>query len=249
MRSSPNSPDFAAKALNILPPGQNGNPFGGPHTADQIPLYDGLTPKFDSVSAADLDAFFKPAPFGLGQPTPERVETPSGHPGLRIERDRFGVPHVFGETRDDVAFGAGWVTAEDRGFLIDLLRKPARLGALDAPGIDPFTFASSFRHVRSKPADRAIPLEPAWAAGGCRPEGTESDRGHPELHRRNQRLQGSERGAVRPLVGERRSRRRRTDIGNARDRRRRRGQAIGAALGAPAATGVGRRRDALERPS
>ena len=142
-------PDFAAKALNILPPGQNGNPFGGPHTTDQIPLYDGLTPKFDSVTAADLDAFFKPAPFGLGQATPERVETP--RPGVRIERDRFGVPHVFGETREDVAFGAGWVTAEDRGFLIDLLRKSARLGALDAPGIDPFGFVSSFRTFDPSP--------------------------------------------------------------------------------------------------
>ncbi|MDX6587970.1 MAG: hypothetical protein QOI31_2443, partial [Solirubrobacterales bacterium] len=148
---SPNPPDFAAKALNILPPGQNGSLFGGLHTADQIPLYDGLTPKFDSVSAADLDAFFKPAPFGLGQATPERVETPSGHPGLRIERDRFGVPHIFGETRADVTFGAGWVTAEDRGFLIDLLRKPARLGALDVPGIDPFAFASSFRTFDPSP--------------------------------------------------------------------------------------------------
>jgi acyl-homoserine lactone acylase PvdQ len=148
---SPNPPDFAAKALNILPPGQYFTLFGGPHTADQVPLYDGLTPKFGSVSAADLDAFFKPAGFGLGQAVPERVETPVGRPGLRIERDSFGVPHIFGESRDDVTFGAGWVTAEDRGFLIDVLRKPARLGALDAPGIDPFATISLLKSFDPTP--------------------------------------------------------------------------------------------------
>ena len=57
------------------------HPFGGPHSTDQIPLYDGLTPKFDNVTAADLPTFFKPNIFGLGGQTPERVETPPGAPG------------------------------------------------------------------------------------------------------------------------------------------------------------------------
>jgi len=40
---------------------------------------------------------FKPNVFGIGQPTPKRTELPPGHPGVRIERDKFEVPHVTGD--------------------------------------------------------------------------------------------------------------------------------------------------------
>ena len=60
-------------------------------------------------------------------------------------RDRWGVPHVYGRTRADVEFGAGWVTAEDRGLLLQLLRPAGRIAALDVPGIDAFSFALSGR--------------------------------------------------------------------------------------------------------
>ena len=47
-----------------------------------------------------------------------------------IYRDSFGVPHVYGTTRANTEFGAGWVTAEDRGLYLQLLRGPgAALGA------------------------------------------------------------------------------------------------------------------------
>ena len=42
--------DFASESHNVLPAG-NGN-FGQPHSTDQIPLYDGLTPLFDQVTPA-----------------------------------------------------------------------------------------------------------------------------------------------------------------------------------------------------
>jgi len=49
--------DVAGTILNVLPPGQFGGlPFNS-HTNDQIPLYDGLTPKFDAVTPADLTLF------------------------------------------------------------------------------------------------------------------------------------------------------------------------------------------------
>jgi acyl-homoserine lactone acylase PvdQ len=63
------------------------------------------------------------------------VERPRA--GVTVRRDAWGVPHIEGRTRADVAFGAGWATAEDRGLLLQLIRGPGRLAALDVPGIDP----------------------------------------------------------------------------------------------------------------
>src|SRR5207249_10136892 len=74
--------DVAGTILNVLPPGQFGGLPFNTHANDQIPLYDGLTPKFDAVTPADLTLFYKAATFGFGSDSPERVETPSGRPGL-----------------------------------------------------------------------------------------------------------------------------------------------------------------------
>ena len=137
--------DVAGTILNVLAPGQFGGLPFNTHTNDQIPLYDGLTPKFDAVTPADLTLFYKAESFGLGGASPERVENPPGRPGLTIQRDRYDVPHISGAARDDVMFGAGWVAAEDRGLLIEVLRGPGRIAALDAPGLDAFSLASSLR--------------------------------------------------------------------------------------------------------
>ena len=36
---------------------------------------------------------------------------PVPHKGVRIFRDRFNVPHIYGKTNDDVTWGAGWALA------------------------------------------------------------------------------------------------------------------------------------------
>ena len=51
--------------------------------------------------------------------------------------------HVTGETREDMAFGAGWVTARDRSLLVELGRGPARAAVADVPGIDAFSLVTS----------------------------------------------------------------------------------------------------------
>src|SRR5204863_8961037 len=127
----------------------------GAHSLDQLKLYDGLTPLAGRVTNGDLFNFFKRAPLGLGGERTVRTERP-GRPGLRILRDRWDVPHVYGRTRADVEFGAGWVTAEDRGFLIELLRGPGRISALDVPGIDAFSLVGSGRVVESSPEAEAF---------------------------------------------------------------------------------------------
>jgi acyl-homoserine lactone acylase PvdQ len=147
--------DLAAVAYNVLPPGQSGSLNFGANATDQLRLYDGLTPLFDRVSPADVSRMFKRAPLGLGSERAVRVErTP--RPGVRIVRDRWGVPHVTGRTRADVEYGAGWVTAEDRGLLMNLLRGPGRISALDVPGIDAFALVGSGRDVVSSPATEAF---------------------------------------------------------------------------------------------
>ena len=53
--------------------------------------------------------------------------TESPRPGVTIVRDKqYGVPHIYGATDDDVEFGAGYAGAEDRLFLMDVLRHTGR---------------------------------------------------------------------------------------------------------------------------
>ncbi len=147
--ASGSTPDFSSpgEAWNILPPGESGSPSPNPNSFNQAILYSNLTPLFDQVTDSDLPNFFKPNIFGLGGETPASVEQP--RPGLRIERDSKGVAHVFGDTRADVMYGAGWVTVTDRDQpgapLMEALRGPGRIAALDVPGIDPFSLVFSGR--------------------------------------------------------------------------------------------------------
>jgi acyl-homoserine lactone acylase PvdQ len=124
----------------ILPPGN----FGGiPFTAnstDQLPLYAGLTPLRDNVTQADIDRFYLPEDF---QPIGQTHEEQTGRPGLQLIYDSFGVPHIYGQTRADVAFGAGWATARDRMLLLQLGREPARVAVADVPNIDAFSLVTS----------------------------------------------------------------------------------------------------------
>ncbi len=137
--------DYAAPAAawSILPPGENGTLTFDRNTTDQEKLYDGLTPLRGAVTQRDLRRFFKPARLGLGADKPRKRERPRA--GVTIVRDSFGVAHVAGKNEVDVAFGAGWVTAADRGLLLQLIRGPARAAALDVPGLDPLALALSGR--------------------------------------------------------------------------------------------------------
>ena len=133
--------DYAAIALNILPPGEAGD--SGPNSTDQMALYDGLTPLWNAVSPSNVHKYFKPETFGL-QGKAQRVED-TGRKGLKIVRDKWDVAHITGKTRADVMYGSGWVTAEDRNLLMQLVRSPSRIAALDVPGLDAFGLALSGR--------------------------------------------------------------------------------------------------------
>ncbi len=128
------------RAFYILPPGNYGGLPTNDDSLDQLALYDGLTPLRGDVTDTDIEEFFLPQDF---EPVGETVEEPTGRPGTTILYDEFGVAHITGVTREDLAFGAGWVTARDRGLLIDFGRGPARAAVADVPGIDAFSLVTS----------------------------------------------------------------------------------------------------------
>ena len=127
---------------NILPPGENGfanlaalaqYEAGGSrpaHEDDQLAMYHGLTTAAPNIQAGQIPDFFKDATFGVRAGGAASSESPE--PGVTIVRDSaYGVPHIYGDTRDELEFGIGWATAEDRLFAIDVLR---HAGAGDLAG-------------------------------------------------------------------------------------------------------------------
>lgn len=128
------------RSYYVLPPGNYGGLPTTDESTDQLALYDGLTPLRGAVTDADLDAFFLPMDFA---PVGTTIDEPTGRDDVSIVYDEFGVPHVTGETREAMAFGAGWVTARDRGLLIDLGRGPARAAIADVPGLNAFSLVTS----------------------------------------------------------------------------------------------------------
>jgi acyl-homoserine lactone acylase PvdQ len=122
---------------NVLPSGQAGTDNAvqlaqftatgqrPPHWADQLPLYTGLVQASPTLTHDQVGDYFKDATFGVKVGDVASTESP--RPGLTIVRDKsFGVPHVYGTTRADVMFGAGYAGAQDRLFLMDILRHTGR---------------------------------------------------------------------------------------------------------------------------
>jgi acyl-homoserine lactone acylase PvdQ len=136
--------DYAGTALNIIPSGQYGS-FPAPPQADQqAKMYDALTPLFDKVTNADLQRDFKSERLGTkGQCPCAGEKVPRS--GVTVVRDRYHVPHITGKTVDDVTWGAGWVTAEDRALLLEQARYNSRVAAIDAPGLSAIGLVQSLR--------------------------------------------------------------------------------------------------------
>jgi acyl-homoserine lactone acylase PvdQ len=138
---------------DVLPAGEAGNEnftqlaqFEGPqhkippHFEDQLPLYEDLPYADPTLTPGQIPRFFKDATFGVKTNNVASVEHPEA--GLTIVRDQWDVPHIYGKTRAQTEFGAGYAAAEDRLFLIDVLRHYAE------------SKLSSF--VGGSPSDRAM---------------------------------------------------------------------------------------------
>ena len=240
------------RARYILPPGNYG---GLPTTAqslDQLPLYDALTPLRGHVTDADIEKYYLPENF---KPIGTPHEEPTGRPGTTILYDEYGVPHVTGRTRADMAFGAGWVTAHDRGLLLQLGRGPAARRRRGRARHQRVRARHERPELRTQRGDGAARHRPgAGHHRHVRRQGSRDDRRHAGRGRRHHRVLP---GAQHQPTARHRQRRDRGDRVHRLDlrRRRRRGgverrvprQAPGRARARHRAQGVGGR-DALRRP-
>ena len=173
---TPYGTDDAGGFRNVLPPGTHGvdNALdlaaftaGGKrpqHFDDQLPLYTDLLYASPTLTHDDVGKYFKDATFGVKPEDLDTTETP--RPGVTILRDKaYGVPRIYGDTDEDVEFGAGYAGAEDRLFLMDVLRHTGRAElssfaggsasnrAMDRTqwGIAPYTEADLQRQIDDAP--------------------------------------------------------------------------------------------------
>jgi acyl-homoserine lactone acylase PvdQ len=130
--------DFCLEQCDdILPPGQNGNAtlaeilaaqaFGlkPKHNDDQIGKYANLLSAYTGLTNDQIGQFYNSASYGVPASQVESTIYPRGD--VRIVRDKAtGVPHIYGTTRGGTMFGAGFAGANDRLFLMDLLRHVGR---------------------------------------------------------------------------------------------------------------------------
>lgn len=164
--------DYSSTALNIVPSGQYGDAAPPEGADEQAKLYDGLTPLFGSVTKADLFRYFKPAVFGTKGQGPTRVERIERR-GVEVVRDRYNVPHITSRTRDGLTFAVGWVTAQDRGLLLEQARYNARVASVDAPGLRALPLVVALRSFEPSPQTEALVARQTKVLRSAGPRGRE----------------------------------------------------------------------------
>src|SRR4051812_13292840 len=100
------------RAESVLPPGESGfvsipglaDGSGSPH------LYDQQQPFIDFSRKSDM----------LNLPA---ADTEEPRPGVKIDRDNFGVPSITAGNDADVWWGAGYATAQDRLFELEVFKR------------------------------------------------------------------------------------------------------------------------------
>ncbi|MFC4585081.1 penicillin acylase family protein [Sphaerisporangium corydalis] len=125
------------QCADVLPPGQNGNAtlveilanqsLGTMprHSDDQLGKYAGLISGYTGLTDDQISAFFNDGSFGV--PAGQAESTTSPRADVTIVRDRAtGVPHITGTTREGTMFGAGYAGAQDRLWVMDLMRHVGR---------------------------------------------------------------------------------------------------------------------------
>jgi acyl-homoserine lactone acylase PvdQ len=107
----------------------------------QQPLYVGVTQGAATLTAATLGNYYKNTTFGQMPGGVASATSPPGDPGATIYRDAsYGMAHIYADNRADLMFAAGYAQAQERLFLMDVVRRTAEgrlaglLGASYAPG-------------------------------------------------------------------------------------------------------------------
>lgn len=126
--------DYAGgQALSILPAGENGlvnalqlaqfeqSGMRPPASSDQLGSYAAL-PFAQDLTDASLGSYFNDESFGVPGGQITATETPDPSVPVVIYRDRHDVPHIYAADDSALAYGAGYAAAQDRLFLMDVLR-------------------------------------------------------------------------------------------------------------------------------
>lgn len=125
--------DYAdGQAMNILPAGENGlvNAVDAakyellkqrpPNSDDQLGQYANLLYGYQNLTDSTLSTYYNDASFGVQPGDVTRTEKPTT--GVTIYRDTHDIPHIYADNDSALAYGAGYAQAEDRLFLMDVLR-------------------------------------------------------------------------------------------------------------------------------
>jgi acyl-homoserine lactone acylase PvdQ len=106
---------------------------------NQQPLYVGIMPHASTLTAADLNVYYKDTDFGSMPGGIGSYESPKA--GVEIYFDKeYGLAHIYADNFNDLAWAAGYEQAQERLFLMDVLRRTAEgtlaglLGASAASG-------------------------------------------------------------------------------------------------------------------
>lgn len=129
--------DYCAdQCSDILPPGENGAEtladiilfklFGTrpSNNNDQLTKYDNLVNSYTGLTTSQINNFYNDSSYGVPPANVTRTETPET--GVTILRDTADIPHIYGQTRAEAEFGAGYAGAEDRLWVMDLFRHIGR---------------------------------------------------------------------------------------------------------------------------
>ncbi len=127
----------------IMPPGDNGtttltqlpgSELGDepPNFGNQSPMYENLLWGQSTLTDSNISDYFLNGNFGVQSGDVSSTESPDA--GATIEWDNHGIPHVYGDTRSELMFGAGYAAAQSRLFEMDALRHVGRADVADFAG-------------------------------------------------------------------------------------------------------------------
>jgi acyl-homoserine lactone acylase PvdQ len=91
---------------------------------DQQPLYVGIMPHATTLTAADLNIYYKNTDFGSMPGGVGAYESPK--PGVEIYFDKtYGMAHIYANNYANLMWACGYEQAQERLFLMDVLRREA----------------------------------------------------------------------------------------------------------------------------